>query len=130
MLTDTDLRSFLRRRVRIRWDKEWDRERQKWAGETPKLLSSGPVSIRARLRGGPRISSPERLEAHAGRPTNHPRTQSTGRQGHDPSTRGSPSVFPGGLGERALRISALANIEDLGLKARRLFFVTWNCSTV
>ena len=98
VLTDGDLRSLLRRRVRIRWDKEWDQERQKWPRETPKMLSSGlgdPESAPS----GPRISSSERLETDAGGPTNNPRTQSTGRKGRAPSTKGAPSVFPGGLGE-------------------------------
>ena len=53
VLKDEDLRSMLRRRVRIRWDEEWDQERLTWAEETPNLLSKGLASIRARLRADP-----------------------------------------------------------------------------
>lgn len=58
VLGDDDLRSMLRRRFRVRWDKEWDQERQSWGMETAELLTSGLASIRARLRADPNYLRP------------------------------------------------------------------------
>ncbi len=62
VLTDGDLRSLLQRRVRIRWDQDWDRERQGWAEETPKLLSAGLAIIQGRLRSNPGYLRPRGWE--------------------------------------------------------------------
>lgn len=53
VLVDGDLRSLLQRRVRVRWDRDWDQERSGWAEETPKLLSAGLETIRGRLSSDP-----------------------------------------------------------------------------
>lgn len=46
-LCDLDVRTLLRKRVRIRWDEEWDRSRTTWAGTVMDELSR----IRASLKG-------------------------------------------------------------------------------
>lgn len=53
VLIDEDLRSLLQRRVRVRWDRDWDGERRTWAEETPKLLSAGLATIQGRLQSDP-----------------------------------------------------------------------------
>lgn len=64
VLVDDDLRSMLRRRVRVRWDQDWDRERRGWAEETPNLLSVGLATIRGRL-----LSDPAYLRPRGWKPT-------------------------------------------------------------
>lgn len=59
VLVDDDLRSLLQRRVRVRWDQDWDRERQGWAGETASLLSAGLATLRRRLQSDPGYLRPK-----------------------------------------------------------------------
>jgi hypothetical protein len=44
-MVDTDVRALLRKRVRIRWDKEWDRARKGWDIETRGKLTTLLASI-------------------------------------------------------------------------------------
>ena len=44
-LIDEDVRRLLRKRVRIRWDKEWDREREGWNERTRDRLDALLASI-------------------------------------------------------------------------------------
>lgn len=57
-LTDAELRRFLQRRVRIRWDDEWDAARRGWGRETPRLLSAGLDATRRRIRENPNYLRP------------------------------------------------------------------------
>ena len=50
VLVDADLRTLLRLRVRLYWDKDWDRSRAGWASQTPRLLQEGLAAIQQRLR--------------------------------------------------------------------------------
>ncbi len=52
-LSDPDLRTLLRKRVRIRWDAEWDRSRKRWNEETAELLRAGLEEVRGRIRQNP-----------------------------------------------------------------------------
>ncbi len=52
-LVDPDLRALLRKRVRIRWDAEWDRSRRGWNEETAGLLRAGLAEVRARIQQNP-----------------------------------------------------------------------------
>jgi DNA-binding transcriptional ArsR family regulator len=44
-MVDADIRSLLRKRVRVRWDKEWDRARAGWDEETRSRLTTLLASI-------------------------------------------------------------------------------------
>lgn len=50
ILSDPDIRELLQRRVRIRWDEEWDRAREGWDEATSTILAAGLSSIREKLR--------------------------------------------------------------------------------
>ena len=52
-LADPDIRTLLRKRVRIRWDAEWDRSRKNWNEETAELLRAGLAEVRARIQQNP-----------------------------------------------------------------------------
>lgn len=39
-MVDGDVQALLRKRVRIRWDEDWDRERDGWGDQTPARLSA------------------------------------------------------------------------------------------
>jgi len=58
LIADPDVQTFLRRRLRIRWDDEWDKARVGWSDETPRLLASGLTAIRRRLRDNPNYLRP------------------------------------------------------------------------
>jgi hypothetical protein len=44
-MIDSDVRALLRKRVRIRWDEEWDRSRKGWNDETSGRLARALASI-------------------------------------------------------------------------------------
>ena len=50
VLSDPDIRELLQRRVRIRWDEEWDRSRRGWDAATTSVLEVGLSSINEKLR--------------------------------------------------------------------------------
>ena len=50
VLSDPDIRKLLQRRVRIRWDEEWDRAREGWDEATSAVLAAGLSSIHEKLR--------------------------------------------------------------------------------
>ena len=50
VLSDPDIRELLQKRVRIRWDEEWDRAREGWGEATPAILAAGLSSIHKKLR--------------------------------------------------------------------------------
>jgi len=58
LLADPDIRTLLRMRVRIYWDRDWDLARTGWAQQTPRLLKDGLVAIRERLRSDPAYLRP------------------------------------------------------------------------
>jgi len=58
IIADPDVRTFLRRRLRIRWDDEWDKARAGWDDETPGLLSTALTAIRGRVRENPNYLRP------------------------------------------------------------------------
>jgi len=58
VLSDPEVRLLLQRRVRIRWEDEWDVARRGWAQETPRLLAIGLAQTRRRLRDDPNYLRP------------------------------------------------------------------------
>jgi len=63
VLSDPDIRSLLRKRVRIRWDEEWDRSRKGQAAKVPGELNR----IRSSLRGFKTYDALNRIPATARR---------------------------------------------------------------
>jgi hypothetical protein len=60
-LLDSDLRALLRKRIRIRWDSEWDRARKGWAES-----ASGEIrDIKGELQGVSRYDPKNRIRASA-----------------------------------------------------------------
>ena len=50
VLSDPDIRGLLQRRVRLRWEEEWDRSRRGWDAATTPILEAGLSSINEKLR--------------------------------------------------------------------------------
>lgn len=50
VLSDPDIRELLQKRVRLRWDEEWDRAREGWDEATRSILAVGLSSIKEKLR--------------------------------------------------------------------------------
>ena len=57
-MVDSDLRTLLRKRLRLLSDSDWDRYRSGWAEETPRLLRDGLTAIRLRMKANPSYLHP------------------------------------------------------------------------
>ena len=58
VMADPSIRAVVAQRVRIRWDEDWDAQREGWAVETPSLLSAYLREIDQRVRADPSYLRP------------------------------------------------------------------------
>lgn len=66
VLVDADVRALLRKRVRVRWDEEWDRARAGWSRENRRILVKTLWTIRDRVREDPAFLRPRGWRPPAG----------------------------------------------------------------